>query len=184
MGAINTISAGNNVVIKNGANVLFQAGQEIILYPDFTTEDGAEFTAQIDPCDPPAAISENGTNNTVGEYASFELQPDKEKQADSNETAIETISEPQAIETSSTDKPLLNRPFNIYPNPTNGNFFVEANDIQMIQLYDLLGNVVMQLNSPKGRQFAELDLSGYRKGIYIIKVTGAHGSEIRKLIYQ
>jgi hypothetical protein len=54
----------------------------------------------------------------------------------------------------------------------------------MIQLYDLLGNVVMQVNSPKDRQFAELNLSGHRKGIYIIKVTGEDVSEIRKLIYQ
>ncbi len=45
--AVQTIAAGNNYIIKTSAEVIFKAGEEIILNPGFETEEGADFTAYI-----------------------------------------------------------------------------------------------------------------------------------------
>ena len=39
-----------NVIVKNGANIIYKAEQYIDLEPGFETEDGAEFLAYIAPC--------------------------------------------------------------------------------------------------------------------------------------
>jgi len=60
--ATNSITA-NNITIKAYDNVKFQAGNYIELLPNFMTETGAEFTAEIVPCD---------LKKIEGKYLNFE----------------------------------------------------------------------------------------------------------------
>jgi hypothetical protein len=47
--ASNKITATNNCVITSNQNITFKAGNQVILEPGFSTEDGASFNVQISP---------------------------------------------------------------------------------------------------------------------------------------
>ncbi|MCW3085586.1 MAG: hypothetical protein JWP12_2952 [Bacteroidetes bacterium] len=69
---------------------------------------------------------------------------------------------------------------NIYPNPGNGIFNIESNttDKTIMEVFDMLGNKVKSVEMTGHYQ---LDLSGYSKGIYMIKMT-VNGQQINKKI--
>lgn len=58
------------------------------------------------------------------------------------------------------------------PNPTNNKVTVSVEDgtVKKIQLYDVLGKLMLSLY-PQNKDVIELDLSSYPEGIYILKVT-------------
>ena len=64
-----------------------------------------------------------------------------------------------------------NHVIDIFPNPTTGMFTV-ANATGDIQVYDLLGNLVLRSNKK------EIDMGNYPSGIYIVRT----GEAVRKLI--
>lgn len=67
----------------------------------------------------------------------------------------------------------------IYPNPTTGVFTIETANITNVDVYNLIGQKVMsaEMNADK----ANIDMTGFDTGIYMVKVT-AGGVEItRKL---
>ena len=75
--------------------------------------------------------------------------------------------------------------FGIYPNPSTGLFTMGAASIDKnysVSVTDLLGNTVKHFTW--NGQKTMLDLSGYAKGIYVVKVSDENNSEIRKLIVQ
>lgn len=57
---------------------------------------------------------------------------------------------------------------NIYPNPSNGIFTVEADvKLNYLAVYDILGKEVKRINNPSLNEF--IDLSSMNKGLYIIR---------------
>ena len=56
----------------------------------------------------------------------------------------------------------------IYPNPTKGLITIKSKEMIDIKLYDLLGNIIMDVKSV---QEGNLDLSEYSSGIYNIQIT-------------
>ena len=56
----------------------------------------------------------------------------------------------------------------VYPNPSNGVFNVNAEINSVITVYDALGNVVMNVRTVNTK--TELDLSGFANGIYMMTV--------------
>lgn len=69
----------------------------------------------------------------------------------------------------------------VYPNPGGNTLFIEdKNPIKSIEIYNLLGNVVIvsQPTNPK----AKIDVSNLATGIYIIKVGGDSSSTVIKWI--
>lgn len=71
----------------------------------------------------------------------------------------------------------------VYPNPSDGIFQVElptASEPYELQVTDLSGKVILKRNAASGT--SALDLTGVAKGIYLLKLTGAKQTAIRKLV--
>lgn len=67
----------------------------------------------------------------------------------------------------------------VYPNPTYGKVRIEAEDIQCISIFNLLGEKLFEC-SDKGNVF-EYDFGHQKAGIYFIKVETTKGSETTKV---
>ena len=57
---------------------------------------------------------------------------------------------------------------NVYPNPTSGTLKIEAENIEVISIYNLLGEKLFE-TSVSGNSF-EYDFSPYEAGIYLVKI--------------
>lgn len=68
----------------------------------------------------------------------------------------------------------------VYPNPTHGKVFVEADGLVSVVVYDVLGQEIMQSNATDN--VATLNLSGLQSGVYFIKADALTGSSIQKII--
>jgi len=64
----------------------------------------------------------------------------------------------------------------VYPNPTDGIVYINCEVNALIQGYSLSGNVLLQFVSQSEKE--TIDLSGYSKGVYIIKI----GNQFARLI--
>jgi subtilisin family serine protease len=75
-----------------------------------------------------------------------------------------------------TDEQITTDKLTVYPNPTNGLFYVECkNAISSIQVYNTQGSLVLekQMSSiKKGVQKIAIDLSNYPSGVYILRSKG------------
>lgn len=67
----------------------------------------------------------------------------------------------------------------IYPNPTTGVFTIETANITNVDVYNLIGQKVMsaEMNADK----ANIDMTGFDTGIYMVKVTACGVEITRKL---
>lgn len=70
----------------------------------------------------------------------------------------------------------------IYPNPTNGEFTVEYEDLQHICIVNPLGQIVY--NAEVESNQVHIDLSGMVKGVYIIQIEANGLQTTRKIIVQ
>jgi hypothetical protein len=71
----------------------------------------------------------------------------------------------------------------VFPNPSNGNFFVSLENGMdyTLKVTDLTGKVIL---SQKARGDAKLNLESAAKGIYLLNVTSENGAAVRKLIVE
>ncbi len=79
----------------------------------------------------------------------------------------------------STPRNNTERKFQAYPNPNTGHFTVQFNDPLMAEsyysVYDTMGRLLLQRPLPTGATLAEVDLSRFGKGTYVIKFTDKEG---------
>lgn len=61
----------------------------------------------------------------------------------------------------------------VYPNPSSGIFQLQIQEEVQLEVYDLMGKMVLHKNVPTG--IASFDLSQHAAGIYLLKVTNASG---------
>ena len=87
-----------------------------------------------------------------------------------------TFSEITNIDENSTDSDLMA----IYPNPTENNITIEAEDIIQIEVYNTLGQMVARIGA-EGNS-VELDMSDYSDGIYLIKTVSKEGSTVSRVV--
>ncbi len=66
----------------------------------------------------------------------------------------------------------------VYPNPSNGLFTVKTADAAELTIVDLRGNVIY---TTAGKTTTEVDLSSFASGNYLLQVTTAKGTAIRKI---
>lgn len=60
----------------------------------------------------------------------------------------------------------------IYPNPTSGNFTVEAAETVVVEVYNLVGQKVYEAQG----QVVNIDASGWNRGVYMIHMKDQNGS--------
>lgn len=73
----------------------------------------------------------------------------------------------------STEQPVTNSLFTVYPNPaTNTIMLSNIEKIQHMAVYDALGKEIARINRPAG----SIDVSGYANGIYFLKITAVNGA--------
>ncbi len=76
--------------------------------------------------------------------------------------------------------------FSIFPNPSNGIFFLNVKDegikksIQYLIVYDIFGKQLIKLN----KYHSIIDLQSFSKGVYFIKVKSDSNEFLRKIIIQ
>ncbi len=69
----------------------------------------------------------------------------------------------------------------VFPNPTTSNINININStIKTIELYDFQGRLL--LSKTVNTNQTTLDVSGYSKGIYFVKVESEKGSNVEKII--
>lgn len=75
-----------------------------------------------------------------------------------------------------------NSPIRVFPNPTSDVFYVQGDDIQQVDVYDLTGHIVcvVRVANPDG-QFV-VDLSAFAAGIYPIRISSENGMVRHKII--
>ena len=76
---------------------------------------------------------------------------------------------------------------NIYPNPSNGKFVVESNELpkgdRSIVITNIIGEIIYQRSlKSSGNLNEEIDLSSIDSGIYLMKVTAGEKQIINKLM--
>jgi len=147
-GTINTAYPPDNVIIKNGETVKYQAYNEINLNEEFKADVGSNFTAEIIHC---PQILCNFTNYK-NLYKSNQYLSDFNQNNTTNEDITNSLN-------------LVN----IYPNPSKDIFYIHINSnntFYKITIFNYLGNTI--LNKEITKNDFEIDLSDYPAGIYLI----------------
>ena len=71
----------------------------------------------------------------------------------------------------------LSENINLHPNPTQGLLYVEAENLQKVEVLNMLGQVV------QCQEGSAVDLSGLRTGVYVVRITYGEGLvEVRKVV--
>ena len=70
----------------------------------------------------------------------------------------------------------------IYPNPSNGLFYISDSNIESIEVYDITGKLVIQ--QQVNADNATIDLTNYAKGIYTLKTYTSNIVKSNKLIVE
>jgi PKD repeat protein len=77
-----------------------------------------------------------------------------------------------------------NSNINVYPNPSNGRFVVSLSHPQpglQIAVYNLLGELVYQLNPVQAANQYQLDMSQYANGVYVVQVKNGGNTSSQKI---
>lgn len=146
----------------SNANVEYQTYGSILLKNGFKVSNRANFKAKILAC------NTSNSNNSLRSLDLFEYYGN-ELEYDPEITDIDnTISEAEKI--------------SIYPNPTDGNLNISVSNgsIDNIVVTDFTGKELM--NQAVNADQAEIDLSSYNKGIYLVKVVTENDSYIEKVV--
>ena len=70
-----------------------------------------------------------------------------------------------------------NQSVKVYPNPTQGRVTIEAENIRHLSIYNIIGEKVFE-SAVSGDTF-EYDFSGWKAGLYLIRVEDGRGNQSR-----
>ena len=71
----------------------------------------------------------------------------------------------------------------VYPNPTDGVVTVEGRGVECVEVMDISGRVLIDQKC-KGSTDCRIDISMFRQGAYLLRVTTVEGVSIRKVVKQ
>ncbi len=166
--ATQTITA-TNLIVESGTHYRMIAGGSIDLQPGVDLQSGSNVDVRIDDC----------------ENANYSLRKAKHQQL--TQKQIDALMH-------ELNKDLYNYipkdenevvGLTIYPNPTSGQFniTIKGNKEQVvsIELLDILGNTIFKTNESKSDY--TFDLSGYPKGMYLLRTTINSTLHVKKIIF-
>ena len=64
--------------------------------------------------------------------------------------------------------------YTIYPNPTNGNIVVSGNDIDMVEVYNLCGQMVLSVEAHSNG--VNVNMSSLTSGVYMVRIVDNNGN--------
>jgi len=78
-------------------------------------------------------------------------------------------------------------PYTVYPNPSSGIIYVEANsgfdNVQQIAVYDIMGKLVKNIQLPsKPDNIYGIDLGANPAGYYMVRIIGQEPKEFKVLL--
>ena len=90
---------------------------------------------------------------------------------------------------SSINETTFNGNLGIYPNPTNGIFTIEMNDVEKdvytIKITNVLGQKVFTTSqSVNGIYKENIDLSAFQKGVYLIEIKNSTATITERIIVE
>ncbi|WP_308991502.1 T9SS type A sorting domain-containing protein [Mariniflexile litorale] len=81
----------------------------------------------------------------------------------------------------------LNNSITIYPNPTNGQFFIKNNlsvNLDKILIHDVSGRLISELDTSNGTQTITINLSGVSKGLYFMRILSGTTEITKKILVE
>jgi hypothetical protein len=162
--AINAISAGPNVIVPPGNEVVFEAGTEIILLPGFSAEHGAEFVARIVPCISGKSF-EVITNDNGPDLSALILEDAQRNTTEEHENNMVRIS----------------------PNPSPGYFVFHDPQKEfenaVLQVFGVAGALIHS-QALQNLATQQIDLSHLADGMYYVRVFNRERSWVEKVVIQ
>ena len=74
----------------------------------------------------------------------------------------------------------VKKTIDIYPNPADNHITVEGNDIKAVEIFDMMGRVLVSHNAEKSSM---IDISNLTNGMYLIRITDANNNiSMQKII--
>jgi hypothetical protein len=125
IGAFNTITAANTIMTDG--DVTYRAGEEIILSPGFTAEEGSEFVAYIDPYD-----------CSTGTFQRLARQQNEENNSPGSKNEIPVRVAPNPFDNSTT-------------------FIIDSSSSCILSLYDQLGREIRHIERAGARYELQRD---------------------------
>ncbi len=154
-----TIIAGPQVVVPSNNIVLFEAGNTIDLLPGFEVENGAEFEANIEPCNPAKL-------DVDFEAKAIDIESETEEKE--NNASMEVFPNP-------------------FKNEIEIRFFVEQAGYVKIYISDLYGRLLSEIYNSEvleGENSAFFNTSGISPGLYFCVMETKNNRYVQKIIKQ
>lgn len=173
-----TIETGQNVTIKNGTSVEFQA-QKIVLKAGFHAEAGSSFKAKVQPClggcNTGVGITQNDPDHSL---ESYNYQEEENRVIYSNGVTYSN----GKLSSDVTIKE--NTLFTVYPNPTRGELTVTLPEgTYNLQLTDVTGKLVADFGS-NTQSTQTLNVSHLENGMYFLKIYNQETHHIQRVVVQ
>ncbi|MGB1284742.1 MAG: T9SS type A sorting domain-containing protein, partial [Polaribacter sp.] len=124
-------------------------------------------------------VDKSGINNNIAPLISLSTENSKEDlQFILHENYLE-------YKNTVTIKKISDSDFNIFPNPTNGQVFIQSDNVEFsFELYNILGEKLIAENNLKRNTVLDLTKNQLTKGTYILKVSNKKGNYYSKLVYR
>ncbi|NTW33576.1 MAG: T9SS type A sorting domain-containing protein [Bacteroidetes bacterium] len=96
-----------------------------------------------------------------------------------------TISSDFSVGTEITNSQKMPNEISVFPNPAFGKVTVSSSEkIDVIEIYNILGEKIYSLNDPKQKTSYEIDFSNFPKGTYFIKIIDGINTQTKKIVLQ
>jgi len=150
---------GTEVIIEPGGEGIFVAGETIYFRNGFKAQEGSMMLAYI---------------TTTDQFCGY--QPP---------SMVSTVQNPGKETVQVPEFTMLDQKINLYPNPTNGRFWIELLNFSspaQVHLLNFQGQEILRENT--AAKTMEFDLSSYPDGMYFVTVRSANKILTKKVILQ
>jgi hypothetical protein len=176
--SVDLSSTLGNVVVQNGSDLGFHAGNTIFLEPGFNAQSGSEFLAAIGPAFYPCAaypnpdrmITSSGADSGISQYDRYITNQQLKKSSISNDR--------------DSGQAVIN-----YPNPFNDytnlqiTLLNDENNVS-IRILDMLGREIVVLNNDnlkRGINYVRINGQSLNSGCYFYKIATSRGEMVGKM---